>query len=112
MVLDFTTSRRTRRGLLAGAEQLHGADDVGLLDRGPAAAPSAVPVTSRWTTVSTPVCAIILRDRGLPDVGPDELGAAQVVRGRHGVHGDHPVHLAGRAGCAGRTGRRADGRRR
>ena len=30
---------------------------------------------------------------GLPDVGPDELGAAQMVLGRHRVHGDHPVHL-------------------
>ncbi|GAA3223830.1 hypothetical protein GCM10020256_32260 [Streptomyces thermocoprophilus] len=32
-------------------------------------------------------------DGRLPDVGPYEVGAAEVVLGRHRVHRDHPVDL-------------------
>ena len=39
------------------------------------------------------VSASTLAIAGLPDVGLDEFGAAQVVLRRHRVHRDHPVHL-------------------
>ncbi len=80
-------------GLLAGAQQLHGPDDVGLLQRRPAGAaqrrPGDVEVDDR-------VGARLgehPRDGGLPDVRLDEVGAAQVVLGRNRVHADDPVHL-------------------
>ncbi|CAM5386676.1 hypothetical protein SANTM175S_06433 [Streptomyces antimycoticus] len=42
-------------------------------------------------------------DRGMTDIGPDEVGAAEVVFGRYGVHADHPLHI-GFALFAGRNG--------
>src|SRR5690606_16800370 len=81
------------RGLLTGTQQLHGADDVGLLERGPAAAAEGC---SRDIEVHHRVRARLgeyPRDAGQTDVRPDEVGAAQVMPGRDRVHTDDPVHL-------------------
>ena len=47
------------------------------------------------TTVSTSARAMTLRDDRVADVGPHELGAAEVGRGRHDVDADDPVDRRG-----------------
>ena len=48
-----------------------------------------------------------LADGGMTDVGPDELGTAQLVRGWHRVHRDHPLDVGLALKAPDEDGRRA-----
>ena len=87
---DFTTSLRTLGRLLAGTEQLHGADDVGLLDRRPAAGAERGGDHGHVHDGVDLGLRDDLADDRVADVGPHELGVTEVGLGRHHVHADHP----------------------
>ena len=93
LVLDFTTSRLTFGDFWQAPSSCIVPMTLVSLTAVRLPLPSAVALTSMWTTVSAPVSASTARDGGLPDVGLDEVGSAQMVLGWHRVHGDDPVDL-------------------
>ena len=106
-MLDFITSLRMRRRLLARREQLHGADDVDLLHGHPAAG-----AQRRGHDVQVDDGVDLgglqdLHDERVADVGADVLGALQVDLGLVEVDADDvlDVGVAAPARCARRPPR-------